>query len=66
MPDPLTAEFVDDETSIEKPKAETKTQRRKALKWCLNNVWATTDIDTLERIDNETANLHGWAMWERV
>ena len=65
MPDPLVAEFVDDETSIAKPKAETPAQRRKALKWCLNNVWDGVDVDTLERIDDDNADLYGWAMWER-
>lgn len=66
MPDPLAAEFIDDETSIERPRAETTIQRRRALKWCLNNLWDGYDIDTLERIDDDTAQLYGWALWSRA
>lgn len=66
MGDPLTAEFIADEYSIEKPRALTAPQRRKALTWCLNNDWKGVDIDTMERIDDDVAGLYGWAMWERA
>jgi hypothetical protein len=66
MPDPLVAEFVDDETSIDKKKASTVAERRAALEWCLKEIWAGVDVDTLERVDDAKADLHGWAMWERA
>jgi hypothetical protein len=66
MPDPLEAEFIDDMTSIEKPKAETPAQRRRALRWCLNNIWHGVDIDTLERVDDDKLEWHGWAMWKKT
>jgi len=66
MPDPLTAEFIDDQTAIDRPRATSTTQRRRALTWCLNNLWDGVDIDTLERVDNDHVELYGWAMWPRV
>jgi hypothetical protein len=65
MPDPLVAEFVDDRTTIDKPKALTAQERRLALLDALNNVWPAADIGTLERIDDNSRKLHGWAMWRR-
>ena len=65
MPDPLVAEFVDDQTTIGKPKAKTEQDRRLALIDALDNVWPAADIDTLERIDDDQRHLHGWAMWRR-
>ena len=65
MPDPLVAEFVDDQTTIGKPKAKTEQDRRLALIDALDNVWPAADIDTLERIDDSQRRLHGWAMWRR-
>lgn len=65
MPDPLTAEFTDDQTTIEKPRATTPAERRRALLVCLDEVWPGVDIATLERIDDKARKLHGWAMWRR-
>jgi hypothetical protein len=65
MPDPLTAEFADDQTTIEKPKAANVSERRLALLVCLDEVWPGVDIGTLERIDDTPRKLHGWAMWPK-
>jgi hypothetical protein len=65
VPDPLVAEFADDLTTLGKPKAKNAGERRVALTSCLVEVWPGVDIDTLERIDDATAKLHGWAMWRR-
>jgi hypothetical protein len=61
----LTPDFVPDATSVHVPKANKK-QRRAALSWCLAEKWASADIDTLERIDDASRGLHGWAMWPRT
>ena len=65
LPDPLTAEFADDQLTLGKPKATTPKERREALIDCLDNVWPGVDISTLERIDDDKRKLHGWAMWPR-
>ena len=65
MPDPLTAEFADDQTTIEKPKATSASDRRRALIVCLDEVWPGVDIGTLERIDDSARKLHGWALWKK-
>ena len=61
----LTPDFVDDRTSIGKPKAEDANDRRAALHSCLNGKWAAADVAMLERIDDDARRLHGWAMWRR-
>lgn len=65
MPDPLVAEFVDDKTTLGKPRAETAAERRLALTDALDSVWPAADVGTLERIDDNARKLHGWAMWRR-
>ena len=65
MADPLTTEFADDLTTIEIPRAKDAADRRRALIVCLDEVWPGADIATIERIDDKTKKLHGWAMWRR-
>lgn len=64
-PTSLNAKFAEDQTTIKKPKAVTPKERRQALIVCLDEVWPGVDIDTLERIDDKTKKLFGWAMWPR-
>ncbi len=65
-PDPLTAEFASDQSTLGKRAAANDAERRAALIACLTDYWpVSVDIDTLERIDDPERKLHGWAMWPR-
>ncbi|MCY3002264.1 MAG: hypothetical protein NTV21_10720 [Planctomycetota bacterium] len=61
----LIPDFVEDRASIGKPRAEDSNERRAALQFCLGGKWAAADVARLERIDDDTRKLHGWAMWRR-
>jgi hypothetical protein len=51
---------ADADTPLGRP-AKDRAERRAALDWCLNNVWAAADIGRVERVD--TDQFHGWRMW---
>jgi hypothetical protein len=57
---PPTASYVRDVDVIQKD-ATTGEERRTVLVSALANSWATADIHTVERIDQD--GWHGWAMW---
>jgi|JI10StandDraft_1071094.scaffolds.fasta_scaffold94811_1 hypothetical protein len=61
----LAPDFIEDRTSIKKPQALDSNERRAALQFCLNGKWAASDVAMLERIDDDTRKLYGWAMWRR-
>jgi hypothetical protein len=65
IPPTLKTKFVEDIVSIKKKRATTKDERRSALDWCLAKRWADQDVAALERIDDETNEAYGWAMWPR-
>jgi len=57
---PPTPSYVRDRNVIQKD-AATADERRAVLAAALANQWASEDIDTIERIDQD--GWHGWAMW---
>ena len=61
----LAPDFIEDRTSIKKLQAEDSNERRAALQFGLGGKWAAADIAMLERIDDDTRKLYGWAMWRR-
>jgi hypothetical protein len=59
---PPARSTADEDTPLGRP-AETRQERRAALEWCLNNVWAALDLRRVERV--ETARFHGWRAWRK-
>ena len=54
------SKFVSDQASLNKPRAESKGERRLALEFCLTQRWANVDIGRVERIENRTRC--GWLL----
>lgn len=57
-------EEVRDRDTMLGKNASNAAERRATLIWCLTNVWATEDVERIERWDD--ARWHGWMLWRRA